>query len=101
MAAVKSTRVPRALAETYDAVTTVTDAFCRDHLNDEYAGLARRAAAALGRKRPSPLVRGKPRTWACGILYALGQANFLADRSTEPHMALGELCDLIGVGKGS
>ena len=89
------------MAETYGAVTTVTDAFCRDHLSGEYADLARRAAAALSRKRPSPLLRGKPRTWACGILYALGQTNFLSDRSHEPHMALGELCDLIGVGKGT
>ena len=81
MAAVKSIRVPRALTEIYDAVRTVTDAFCRDHLNDEYAGLARRAAAALGRKRPSPLVlegsggrgpaasctrSGRPTSWPTG-----------------------------------
>ncbi len=101
MAAVKSTRVPRVLVETYDAITTVTDAFCRDHLNGEYGELARLAAAALCRKRPSPLLRGKPTTWACGILYALGQVNFLSDKSEEPHMALGELCNLIGVGKST
>ncbi len=51
MATVKSTRVPRALAETYDAVTTVTDAFCRDHLNDEYAGLGDRIVDENGKVR--------------------------------------------------
>ena len=89
------------MAETYDAITTVTDTFCRDHLNGEYGELARLASAALCRKRPSPLLRGKPTTWACGILYALGQVNFLSDKSEEPHMALGELCDLIGVRKST
>ncbi len=39
MAAVKPTRVPRVLVETYDAITTVTDAFCREHLNGEYGEL--------------------------------------------------------------
>jgi hypothetical protein len=80
-----------------DAVVTLTDAFCRDHLNDEYRDLARAMAAALCRKRPSPLASGQPRSWACGILYALGQLNFLSDRSSEPHMTMAELCAGFGV----
>ena len=47
---------------TYDAVVALTDAFCRDHLNEEYRDLARAMAAALCRKRPSPLASGQPRT---------------------------------------
>ena len=43
-------------------------------------------AAALCRKRPSPLASGQPRTWACGIVYVLGQINFLTDPSTQPFM---------------
>ncbi|WP_436251393.1 DUF6398 domain-containing protein [Mesorhizobium amorphae] len=35
----------------------LTNAFCQKHLNDEYAGLARRRAAALSRARRSPLAR--------------------------------------------
>jgi hypothetical protein len=36
-------RLPqRFMQATYDAVVTLTDAFCRDHLNDEYRDLARR-----------------------------------------------------------
>ena len=97
----KSTRVPKALEETYAAVTTLTDDLCREHLSEEYGELARLAAAALSRKRPSPMVRGRPKTWACGVLYALGQVNFLSDRSHEPSMPLGELCDLMGVGQST
>jgi hypothetical protein len=101
MSATKSTRVPKALKETYTAITTITDTFCRERLNAEYCELSRFATAALCRKRPSPLSRGKPKTWACGVLYALGQVNFLSDKSIEPHMSLAELCNLLGVGKST
>ena len=45
-------------------------------------------AAALCRKRPSPLASGQPRTWACAILYELGRVNFLSDRASQPYMTL-------------
>ena len=41
-------------------------------------------AAALTRKRPSPLESRRARSWAAGIVYALGQVNFLSDDSREP-----------------
>jgi hypothetical protein len=72
------------------------DRFCAEHLNDEYADLARSAIAALCRKRPSPLAGGNPQTWACAVLYALGQVNFLSDKSTTPHMAMADLCTHFG-----
>jgi hypothetical protein len=70
-------------------------------LNDEYAALARNLAAALARKRPSPIQRGDPEIWACGILYALGTVNFLFDPSQSPHMRADELCAAFGVKKSS
>jgi hypothetical protein len=53
--------------------------------------------AALCRKRPSPLTSGKPSTWACAILYALDQVNFLFDRTQTPHLTPKELCAGFGV----
>ena len=53
------------------------DAFCKQHVNDDYADLCRKLTAKLGRKRPSPLVSGLPNTWACGIVRAIGWVNFL------------------------
>jgi hypothetical protein len=85
----------------YDAVVVLTSAFCRDHLNDEYSDLARAMAAALCRKRPSPLVSGRPRTWACGIIYLLGQLNFLSDKSNQPYMTMAEVCAAFGVGQST
>jgi hypothetical protein len=49
--------VPKAMTAHYQAVIAMTDAFCRQHLNEEYATLARRTVAALCRKRPSPISR--------------------------------------------
>lgn len=97
----KSTTVPKALKPAYDAVTAITDRFCAEHLDEEYAEYARYAAAALCRKRPSPLASGQPRTWACGILYALGHVNFLSDPSFKPYITLGEMCDRMGVGRST
>lgn len=90
--------VPKAMAAHHQAVVALTDAFCRQHLNEEYAVLARRAVAALCRKRPSPIVSGTAPTWACGVLYALGQANFLTDKSSTPSMSMQALCAGFGVG---
>jgi hypothetical protein len=40
---------------TYDSVVAMTDAFCHDHLNDEYRDLARAMTGArrLSTSRPS------------------------------------------------
>ena len=97
----RSTSVPKAMQAKYDAVVALTDAFCRDHLNDEYRDLARAMAAALCRKRPSPLASGQPRTWACAIVYRLGQLNFLSDKSSRPHIAMADLCAAFGVGQST
>jgi hypothetical protein len=84
---------------TYDAVVALTDAFCRDHLNDEYRDLARAMTAALCRKRPSPLASGQPRTWACGIIHVLGRLNFLSDKASQPYMTMAEVSAAFGVGE--
>jgi Domain of unknown function (DUF6398) len=92
----RSTSVPKAMQATCEAIVGLTDAFCDQHLNAEYRELAR-AMAALGRKRPSPLASGQPRSWACGIIYTLGQVNFLSDRSTQPYMRMADVCAAFGV----
>lgn len=70
-------------------------------MNDEYAELSRQLAATLGRKRPSPIIRGKPEVWACAIVYALGTVNFLFDKSNSPHIRADELCAVFGVSQSS
>jgi len=93
----RETAVPAAMRDTFTTLAALTDRVCGDHLNGQYADLARKALAALCRKRPSPLTRGRADVWACAVVYALGQMNFLSDRSRKPHMASEDLCRLFGV----
>jgi Domain of unknown function (DUF6398) len=93
--------VPKTMLATYDAIVALTDTFCRHNLNDEYRDLARTMTAALCRKRPSPLTSGQQRTWACGIIYVLGQLNFLSDKGTQPYMAMVDVCAAFNVGQST
>ena len=94
-------KVPKAMQPIFDAVSEIIDQFCRSHLNEEYSQISRELAAALCRKRPSPLEKGKPDQWACACVYVIGSANFLHDKTQTPHMQLGRLCELFGVGKST
>ncbi len=94
-------KVPRKMRDKYDAITEITDAVCEEALTDEYADLAREMTAALSRKRPSPLESGQTPSWAAGVLYALGQVNFLFDANEEPHLPATELCERVGVSQST
>ncbi|QEL17826.1 DUF6398 domain-containing protein [Limnoglobus roseus] len=87
--------------ESLAVIVGLIDEFCREHLNEEYAGLCRKLAEKLARKRPSPLVGGKPQTWACGIVRTIGWVNFLDDRSQTPHMKLTAIDKAFGVGEST
>ena len=93
--------VPHQMHPVYDEITRLTDAVCRDHLDEEYAQLCRQLAAALARKRPSPMARGKPEIWACAVVYALGAVNFLFDKTQTPYLRADELCSLFGVSQST
>jgi len=97
MTNLKPIKIPKGWEEIYAALTALTDECCAKHLNPEYAELARLAIAALCRKRPSPLVNGGAQTWACAVLYALGQINFLSDKASKPYMAMADLCEHFGI----
>jgi len=97
----KSERVPKKMQPTFDAIVGLTDQFCKERLDEEYAQLAHQATAALCRKRPSPLLSGRINSWACGIVYALGFVNFLFDKTQDPHVSAAELCEWFGVSKST
>lgn len=88
----------KAMAQT---LNEMTDDFCREHLNDDYAELCRELTAALARKRPSPLLRGKLATWASGIVRTIGWVNFLHDPSQTPHMKLYAIDEAFGIAEST
>ena len=97
MSAPAPPKVPAAVKPVFDDIVSITDLFCQQHLDAEYAGLCVKLAAKLARKRPSPLLRGDRGIWAAGIVYAIGRVNFLADPNQKPHLRTDELADLLGV----
>ena len=96
-----SEKVPKHMQDTFNAIVALADTVCAAHLDVEYAQLARQATAALCRQRPSPLATGHLKTWACGIVYALGFVNFLFDKSQTPSMTAADLCAAFGVSKST
>jgi len=97
----KEPPIPAVARPAYDAIVGLTDAFCREHLNEEYEVMCRRLAGVPARKRPSPLVSGKPETWACGVVRTIGWVNFLDDSSRKPHLKLTAIDKAFGVGEST
>ena len=79
----------------------MTDAFCKQYLNEEYAELCRKLVMILARKRPSPLLQGRLETWACGIVRTIGQVNFLSDRPQKPYLKLPVIDKAFGVAEST
>jgi hypothetical protein len=104
---VKSKKAKQTLNRSMEAknilidVVGLTDAFCKEYLNEEYAEMCRKLATSLVRKRPSPLLKGSPPSWASGIVRIIGRANFLDDPSQMPHMKLVEIDKAFGVGQST
>lgn len=92
-------KVPKEAQPYAEKVIAVTDALCLDRLDEEYADLCRRMVGKLARKRPTPLSRGDLGIWASGVVYAVGQVNFLFDSHQPVHSTPDELSRLLGVKK--
>ena len=101
MAELDELKIPKATRPTAEEIIKITDGVCMKLLDAEYAVLARQVVAKLARKRPSPLLSGRRATWAAGVVYALGQINFLSDPAHEPYVTADELSEAFGVAKAT
>jgi hypothetical protein len=88
-------------AEVLRVIVEEIDRFCKGYLNDEYAVVCRKLAEKLARKRPSPLLRGSPNTWASGIVRTIGWVNFLGDPTQTPHLKMTDIDQGFGVSPAS
>lgn len=93
--------VPKDMQLIFNAIVELTDPFCKLHLNEEYADVSRKLAAALCRKRQSPLLSGHINTWAASVVYVIGSVNFLFDRSKKPYISANDLCNYFGISKST
>jgi len=91
--------VPHAVRPYAYQVVAVTDTVCRENPDIEYADPCLRVVGKLARKQPSPLLRGDAGIWAAGVVYAVGQQNFLFDPTQTPHATADQLSGWLGVKK--
>ncbi len=80
---------------------SLTTEFCEQHLDDEYEQLCEKLIRKMSRKRNVPYLSGGIEVWAAGVIYALGQINFLFDRSFEPYATPDDICDYFGTNKST
>jgi len=83
-----------------EEIVDLTDEFCRKHLNEEYRRLCTEMAIELA-ELEAPINKGRPASWASGIVHALGFVNFLHDSSQSPHMTSPEIAKGFGVSQGT
>ncbi|MBP6978133.1 MAG: DUF6398 domain-containing protein [Bacteroidales bacterium] len=74
---------------------------CLEKINEEYATLAEKMILKLGRKRNVPFISGISEIWATAVIHAIGQINFLSDKSFLPYLSLDDLCDYYGCNKNT
>ena len=71
----------------------MVESFSKEHINKEYAKICSNLVKKMGRKHDVPFKRGKIEIWASAVIYAIGQINFLFDKSFEPYVTADEICD--------
>ena len=96
-----SEKIPQAMADKFAAIAALVDAFCAEHLNDEYRQVIHHVVAALARKQPSPLSKGKENVWAAAAVHAVGRVNFLDDPSQTPHCKPKVIYEFFGIGEST
>ena len=84
-------KVPNNVSEQFNEIYSILSNLCSEKLNDEYLILCVQLAVKIARKRPSPFLSGRVKTWAAGIIHAIGTVNFLFDKSQTPHMTSRDL----------
>jgi hypothetical protein len=95
----KSRRTDNTRIKAFDAmeqIIVLTNAFCLNHLNEEYRELCEELAWEAFEEW-LPLEKGRPAGWASGIVHAIGYINFLHDPSQSPHMSSAQLAEGFGV----
>lgn len=92
--------VPKEYHKAFGAIYKLVDEFCVEHLNEGYRELAGDMTVSVCQEG-SPVIRGAAKSWASGIVHALGMVNFLSDSSFEPYMSSSDLAKGFGVSQGT
>ncbi len=84
----------KTLQQRIDELISMTDKFCNEHIDAEYAALCKLMIEKLGRKRNvKPLATGRLNIWAASVVYTIATNNFLFDKSFKPYIPSSEIHD--------
>ncbi len=75
--------------------------FCDKNLDNEYKELCLKMIEKMARKRTVPFLSGKLEIWAAAIIYAIGQINFLFDKSFTPYQSADDICNYFNTSKST
>ena len=87
------------MGEAIDQIIEMISEFSDKFLDEEYKALIIKLAERLESRDDFSLNRGKPENWACAIIFAIGQMNFLFEPSFEPFVYNETLCAYFGASK--
>lgn len=95
--------IKEAIQEQKEYLIKKTSQYSQKYLDDEYAELSEKLISKMARKRIHniPFLRQDLDIFAAAIINALGSANFLFDKSSEPYQSLDHICHFFGVRKTS
>ena len=79
----------------------LTSEFCCKYLDEEYKKLSEKLIFKMSRKRNVPFLSGRINVWAAGVIYSLGQVNFLFDKSFKPYVSADDICNYFGTSKST
>jgi len=87
--------------EKKNRLTELLSKYCEEILNEEYKTLCLKLLNKMSRKRTPPYLSGKIEIWASAIVYAIGQINFLFDKSFIPYQTADEICNYFKTSKST
>ena len=93
--------LPEARQGLFVQIVRLTDAFCGEYLDEEYAEMCQFMTADLCELQPSPLDKGRVPTWAAAIVFTVGSVNFLNDPGFDPYLSTAELAQILKVSEGT
>jgi hypothetical protein len=90
-AAMQPPKVTEKTQAQHKTVKKLIEQVCKAHLNKDYAKLSLKLLDKMLFQYPDVLERGQAKSWAAGIVYAIGRVNFLFDPSQQPHLTAAQL----------
>lgn len=79
----------------------ITAGFCDAYLDEDYKQLCEKLIRKMSRKHNVPFLSGRMEIWAASIIYALGQINFLFDKSFKPYVSSNDISNYFGTSKST